>query len=346
MSGLALSSKRGQGRRERLVALLLVAVGSLGIFVPLAYLVGGSLASKETIKTQPKSVVPTEALHVTIEGRDCFVYEVEIAGVQRRMAVVEKKGGTWVYADPDDPSERYEADAAGPERRATRIALHPENFATALAKSPFGRYVLNTLVVMLFATIGTVASSVMVAYGFARFRLKGMPILFMILLSTIMLPSQITLIPTFVVFKWLGWYDTFLPLIVPAFFANAWDVFLFRQFFMSIPKELDEAATIDGCGPLRVLRHVILPQSLPVIVTVTLSTAIYAWNDFFNPLVYLQSTDKYTVAVGLQNFSALYFNQAHLQAAGALMMLLPPVIVFFFAQRYFIQGTVVSGVKG
>jgi multiple sugar transport system permease protein len=346
MSATAVASKRVLDRRERLIALLLVAVGSLGIFIPLAYLVGGSLASKETIKTQPKAVIPTEAMRVTIEGQDCFVYDIEIKGVPRRMAVVEKKGGTWVYANPDKPSERYEADAAGPERRATRTALHPENFGAALAKSPFGRYILNTLVIMLFATIGTVASSVLVAYGFARFRLKGMPILFMILLSTIMLPSQITLIPTFVVFKWLGWYDTFLPLIVPAFFANAWDVFLFRQFFMGIPKELDEAATIDGCGPLRVLGHVILPQSVPVIVTVTLSTAIYTWNDFFSPLVYLQSPDRYTVAVGLQNFSALYFNQAHLQAAGALMMLLPPVIVFFFAQRYFIQGTVVSGVKG
>lgn len=346
MIAASVSSKRALDRRERLIALVLVAIGSLGIFIPLAYLVGGSLASKETIKTMPKSVIPTEAKRVTVDGQECFVYDVEIGGVPRSMAVVDKQGGTWVYANPEDPAERYSADAVGPERRVTKIALHPENFPIALTKSPFGRYMLNTLVIMFFGTIGTVASSAMVAYGFARFRFKGRLAFFMILMSTIMLPSQITLIPTFVVFKWLGWYDTFLPLIVPAFFANAWDVFLFRQFFMGIPRELDEAATMDGCGPLRILRHVILPQSVPVIVTVTISTMIYIWNDFFSPLIYLQSQEKYTVAVGLQNFSALYFNQAHLQSAGALMMLLPPVIVFFFAQRYFIQGTVVSGVKG
>jgi multiple sugar transport system permease protein len=346
MIAASVSSKRALDRRERLIALVLVAIGSLGIFIPLAYLVGGSLASKETIKTMPKSVIPTEAKRVTVDGQECFVYDVEIGGVPRRMAVVDKQGGTWVYANPEDPAERYSADAVGPERRVTKVALHPENFPIALTKSPFGRYMLNTLVIMFFGTIGTVASSAMVAYGFARFRFRGRLAFFMILMSTIMLPSQITLIPTFVVFKWLGWYDTFLPLIVPAFFANAWDVFLFRQFFMGIPRELDEAATMDGCGPLRILRHVILPQSVPVIVTVTISTMIYIWNDFFSPLIYLQSQEKYTVAVGLQNFSALYFNQAHLQSAGALMMLLPPVIVFFFAQRYFIQGTVVSGVKG
>jgi multiple sugar transport system permease protein len=133
---------------------------------------------------------------------------------------------------------------------------------------------------------------------------------------------------------------------VPAFFANAWDVFLIRQFFMGIPKELDEAAKIDGCAPPRILWSVILPEAMPVVITVTLFTMIYVWNDFFNPLIYLQNPRLFTVAVGLQNFSALYFNNAHLQAAGALMMLLPPVVVFFLAQRYFIQGTVVSGVKG
>jgi multiple sugar transport system permease protein len=186
----------------------------------------------------------------------------------------------------------------------------------------------------------------MVAFGFARFKFRGSKTLFLILLATMMLPSQVVLIPTFVFFKWIGWYDTFLPLIVPAFFANAWDVFLIRQFFMGIPKELDEAAKIDGCDPLRTLWSVILPQALPVVLTVTLFTMIYVWNDFFNPLIYLQNPNLFTVAVGLQNFSALYFNNAHLQAAGALMMMLPPVLIFFLAQRYFIQGTVVSGVKG
>lgn len=344
MSGIA--SKRASERRKRILAMILIMIGSLGVFVPIAYLVSDSLSSKETIKRQPKPLLPSESYAVTIDGKSCFVYNVVVGGIGRQLAVVEKKGGTWVYANPERPAERYELDASSIDQRATRITLHPENFLLALQKAPFLRYIANTAVIMAFVTIGTVFSTVMVAFGFSRFRFKGSKALFMVLLATMMLPSQVVLIPTFVFFKWIGWYDTFLPLIVPAFFANAWDVFLIRQFFMGIPKELDEAAKIDGCAPPRILWSVILPEAMPVVITVTLFTMIYVWNDFFNPLIYLQNPNLFTVAVGLQNFSALYFNNAHLQAAGALMMLLPPVVIFFLAQRYFIQGTVVSGVKG
>lgn len=341
-----MASKRASERRGRILATVLVVLGSLTVFIPIAYLVSDSLSSKETLKQQPKPFLPSESYTVSIDGKSCFVYNVQVEGQSRQLAVVDKKGGTWVYADPADPSKRYDLDAASIEQRAKRVTLHPENFGLALQKAPFPRYMANTMLIMIFVTIGTIFSTVMVAFGFARFRFKGNKPLFMLLLATMMLPSQVVLIPTFVVFKLIGWYDTFLPLIVPAFFANAWDVFLIRQFFMGIPKELDEAAKIDGCSPPRILWSVILPQAMPVVLTVTLFTMIYVWNDFFNPLIYLQNPDLFTVAVGLQNFSALYFNNAHLQAAGALMMLLPPVIIFFLAQRYFIQGTVVSGVKG
>jgi len=344
MSSILSSSRRS--RWERRVALILVAVGSLAILVPLAYLVSGSLTSKETIKTVPQSLVPSETYRTPIDGQITFVYNMTVNGQPRQLAVVEKNGENWVYANPDNPAERYTLPAADPSARATKLAFHPENYSTALTKSPFGSYMLNTLVILAFVTLGTVLSSVLVAFAFARYRFRGMPLLFMILLSTVMLPSQVLLIPTFVFFANIGWYNTWLPLIVPAFFANAWDVFLFRQFFLAIPLELDEAAKIDGCGPLRVLWHVILPESLPVVLTVTLFTMIYVWNDYFGPLIYLKDRALFTVALGLQDFNALYFQQSHLQAAGALMMLLPPVLVFFFAQKYFIQGTVVSGVKG
>jgi multiple sugar transport system permease protein len=344
MSGIA--SKRATERRERALAMILILIGSLTVFVPIAYLVSDSLSGKETIKQQPKPLLPSESYVATIDGKSCFVYDVPVNGATRRLAVVDKKGGVWVYANPDKPSERYELDASSIEQRARKVTLHGENFGLALQKAPFLRYVSNTAVIMAAVTIGTLFSTVMVAFGFARFRFKGNKALFMILLATMMLPSQVVLIPTFVFFKWIGWYNTFLPLIVPAFFANAWDVFLIRQFFMGIPKELDEAAKIDGCAPPRILWSVILPQAMPVVLTVTLFTMIYVWNDFFNPLIYLQNPDLFTVAVGLQNFSALYFNNSHLQAAGALMMMMPPVIIFFLAQRYFIQGTVISGVKG
>jgi multiple sugar transport system permease protein len=340
------TSKRTAERRERSLALILIVLGSLTVFVPIAYLISDALSGKETLKVQPKPLLPSESYTVTIDGKPCYVYDIEIDGKIRPLAVVAKNGGVWTYADPADPTKTWDRDAEAVDKRTKTVTFHPENFGLALQKAPFGRYVANTLLIMLLVTIGTVASSVMVAFAFARYRLKGMPALFMVLLATLMLPSQVVLIPTFVVFKSIGWYNTFLPLIIPAFFANAWDVFLFRQFFMGIPRELDEAAKMDGCSPLRTLWSVILPQAAPVVLTVTLFTMIYVWNDFFNPLIYLQDPNLFTVAVGLQNFSALYFNNAHLQASGALMMMLPPVLIFFLAQRYFIQGTVVSGVKG
>jgi ABC-type sugar transport system, permease component len=343
---MSVASKKRAERRSRAIAFALVLLGSLTIFVPIAYLVGDSLSSKETIKQQPKPFLPSESYDVVIDGEERPVYDLVVNGERRQLAVVEKRGGTWVYANPDKPSERYELDASSIEQRAKRLTLHPENFGLALKKAPFLRYIANTTVIMAFVTVGTVVSTVMVAFGFARFRFKGKSKLFMLLLATMMLPSQVVLIPTFVAFKYIGWYNTFLPLIVPAFFANAWDVFLIRQFFMGIPRELDEAAIIDGCSPPRVLWSVMLPQAMPVVITVALFTVIYVWNDFFNPLIYLQDPSLFTVAVGLQNFSALYFNNAHFQAAGALMMMLPPAIIFFCAQKYFIQGTVVSGVKG
>lgn len=341
-----LVSKSAMDRRVRLVAFLLVALGSIAIFLPVAYLVSGALGSKETIKTVPSSLIPFETYRVQIEGQTNFVYNMTIDGQTRPLAVVKKMGESWLYANPSNPSETYTLPAADPSLKASRLALHPENFSTALTKSPFGSYMVNTVVIMILATLGTVVSSVLVAFGFSRYRFRGKGVLFLILLATVMLPAQVLLIPTFIVFTKLGWYNTWLPLIIPAFFANAWDVFLFRQFFLGIPTELDEAAKMDGCGPLRVLWNVILPQAVPVILTVTLFTMIYIWNDYFSALIYLKDRDLFTVALGLQDFNALYFQQAHLQSAGALLMLLPPVLVFFFAQKYFIQGTVISGVKG
>ncbi|MFN3335218.1 MAG: carbohydrate ABC transporter permease, partial [Caldilinea sp.] len=155
-----------------------------------------------------------------------------------------------------------------------------------------------------------------------------------------------TLIPVYVLFQRLGWVDTLLPLIVPTFFANAYDVFLLRQFFMTIPLEMDDAAKIDGASPLQTLWHVLVPQAMPVIVTVAIFHFLYAWNDFYEPLIFLHSRDNWTMAVGLQTFNALYSVNTHLIMAASVVMVIPPVLLFFFAQRQFIQGVVISGVKG
>jgi len=221
-----------------------------------------------------------------------------------------------------------------------------KNYPEALTFIPFGQYTLNSLKVVLFSGAGVLISCSLVAYGFARFRAPGLDILFLVLLSTIMLPPQVTLIPVYLLFDRLGWIDTLKPLIVPAFFGNAYDVFLLRQFFMTIPLEMDDAARIDGCGPLGILWRIILPLSKPAIATVTIFHFMWAWNDFFGPLIYLHHRENWTLALGLQGFRQLYSTKVNLLMAASFVAVLPCIVLFFFAQRLFIQGVVITGVKG
>ena len=184
------------------------------------------------------------------------------------------------------------------------------------------------------------------AYGFARFRFPGKNILFIVLIATIILPFQVTLLPTYVIFTKLGWNGTWLPLIIPHFFANAYNVFLLRQYFMSIPRDLDEAAMIDGASPFRILRSVILPLSGPALVAVTLFHFFFAWNDFFIPLLYLGSKPELQpLSLAIQQYNALYSTQPTLIQAAALMTMAVPVVVFFLAQRAFMRGVIVTGVE-
>lgn len=193
--------------------------------------------------------------------------------------------------------------------------------------------------------IGTVLSCILVAYGFARFRFPGRDIFFIILISTIFLPGAVTIIPTYSFWQRLGLVGTWWPLIVPHFFANAYNVFLFRQYFMTLPRELDESAMIDGAGPLHILRSIIIPQSYPVIIAVVVFHIVFAWNDYFGPLIYLSTKREYQpISVALSTFNGIYGQQPQLIQAGALMALILPMILFFVAQRFFIQGVVITGV--
>ncbi len=336
---------KSQESLNRGVSTVLLFIGMLVVMTPLAWMLVSALKSQDAVNTNPPQWIPTEQIRVNVNGQSVFLYDIKVNGVERRLALVNKEGNLGTFVNPDDPAEGYQLPVSSGVR-ATRIYLHWENFKTAMTKVPFARYLLNTMIIVVLGTLGTLVSCVLVAYGFARFRAKGLSILFLILLSTVMLPPQVTLIPTFVLFRKIGWYDTLYPLIVPAFFANAWDVFLLRQFFMTLPTELDDAARIDGAGPLQILWHVILPQSFPVIATVTIFSVLYAWNDFYAPLIYLQSESNWTIALGLQSFNAIYTKQSHLLMAASALMLIPPVLLFFFAQRLFIQGVVVSGIKG
>lgn len=220
------------------------------------------------------------------------------------------------------------------------------NYGTALTLMPFGKYAFNTIKVTFLALVGGLLSSSLVAFAFARLKAPGKDALFLLVLSTFMLPGLVTMIPLFIIFKTLGWYDTLLPLIVPAWFGNAFYIFLMRQFFMQIPVELEEAAKIDGCGTLRVFWQIIMPLSKPVLVTVAVFSFVAHWNDFMNPLIYLNSVDNRTLALGLATFTDVWGVDIVSLMAASTAVLLPVLIIFFLAQRYFVQGVVMSGIKG
>jgi len=225
------------------------------------------------------------------------------------------------------------------------LDLHFENFGEAWELINFPRLFFNTLTIAVVGLIGTLLSCICVAYAFARFPIPGKNVMFLILIGTIILPSQVTLIPTYAFFATIGWTGTWLPLIVPHFFANAYNVFLLRQFFMTLPRELDEAAMIDGAGPFRVLLSVIIPQAWPAIISVGLFHFIFAWNDYFGPLIYLQGKPALVpISVGVQVFNFQYGPRPELIQATSLMAMVLPLLIFVFAQKVFMRGVVITGV--
>ena len=204
----------------------------------------------------------------------------------------------------------------------------------------------NTVFIAVVNTVGVVLTSSLAAYAFGRMRFAGRDRLFIVLLSTMMLPGIVTMIPSYVVFAKIGWVDTFLPLTVPAFFGGgAFNIFLLRQFFGSIPRELDEAAVLDGAGHWTIFRHVILPLSGPALATVGVFTFVGAWRDFMGPLLYLNDSAKQTLEVGLSTYNALRAEKFHLMMAASLMVMLPLILLFLVGQRYFVKGIVMTGLK-
>ena len=226
-----------------------------------------------------------------------------------------------------------------------------QNYVDVFTIAPFARYLWNTVVVTAFAMLGQILSAAAVAYGFSRFRFPGRNFLFFVVISTMMLPWQVTIVPTFLLFRYLQWLNTFLPLIVPSFFGGgAFYIFLLRQFFMTIPRDLDEAAKIDGASSVRIFWNLILPLSKPVLATVAIFSFIQHWNEFIAPLIFLNSPDKFTVSIGLRYFvsSAFESNEPRdaILMAASLIVALPALILFFSAQKYFVHGIVTTGLKG
>lgn len=283
------------------------------------------------------------------EGEELDLYVVPMPdGSTRELALFEPGRQSSVFIDPADVE-------AGPIAwdGSWRALQRPwtfdprwENFGEAWTIIDFPRLLFNTVMLAIIGTLGTLLSCISVAYGFSRFRFRGRNVLFLVVLSTIFLPAAVTLIPTYTIFVQLGWVGTWLPLLVPAFFANAYDVFLLRQYFMTLPRELDDAAKIDGAGPMRILTSIIIPQSWAVIVAIAVFHIVYTWNLYFEPLLYLSAKpDLQPIATGLAQFNSIYSEQVELVQAATLMTIVIPMVVFFAAQRFFMRGIVITGVE-
>jgi multiple sugar transport system permease protein len=221
-----------------------------------------------------------------------------------------------------------------------------QNYPEAVTTIPFLLYFKNTLFILIPTVIGTVVTATLAAYGFARLRWRGRDLVFNILLTTLMLPYAITLIPTFLLWARLGLINTTWPLVLPRWFGGGiFYIFLLRQFFRTIPRELDEAALLDGANRLQVLWHIIVPVSRPALVTVAIFAALSTWNDFLGPLMYLNDSNKFTLALGLAEFTGLYNSQWHLLMAASAVVIVPVMLLFFFAQKHFIEGITLTGTK-
>ncbi|KIY21704.1 MULTISPECIES: carbohydrate ABC transporter permease [Mesobacillus] len=225
--------------------------------------------------------------------------------------------------------------------------FHFNNYIEAWQTAPFTRWALNTLFLASVGTIGSVLVNSLVAYGFAKIHFKGRNPLFILVLSTMLIPGFVTMVPQYILFSKLGWVNTYLPLLVPAFLGSAFFIFLLRQFMLGIPNELMEAAVLDGAGHLQIWWHIMLPLTKPALITVAIFSFNGAWNDLLGPLLYINDESMYTLQIGLQTFKGTVQTQWHYLMAMSVTVLLPVIFLFFFFQKYFIEGSnLSSGTKG
>ena len=353
MTGKTPTSRKPLTRKiqNRIIAILVTSL-TLSILIvfliPMVYGIVTALKTTRQFSAVGSPWWPATESKYEYQGKSYDVYKVPIDGDIKEMALVIKGRGQSQFIDPDNPEASLIV-WDGEWRQLEHIwEFDPQwgNFSEAWNTINFPRLLGNTLMYASIATFGAVLSASLVAYGFARFRIPKKNILFMLMLSTVILPGAVTLIPMYFVFLKIGWVGTWLPMIVPAFFSWGTNVFLIRQFIMSIPRGIDEAAMVDGASPFRIFFSIIIPQSIPALTAVALFHFFYAWNDFLYPLIYLAGhPEKFPVTIGLTAFNNLYTGQFNLIQAAALTTVVIPVIIFFFAQRFFMQGIVITGIE-
>ena len=334
-------------------------INFVGLFflVPFLWMLITAFKSNQDVFHTPPRWLPYDNLLVEVNGEQYPLYNVQTSNGVKQLAAIKIVEGVGTFIDPNNPSREVQYEIQQGEMKIAEPIMHVsfrwQNFPDAMNRASrpsidasFWVYFKNSLIIAFFTIIGTLLSNAPVAYAFARLRFPGRDVLFVIVLATMMLPYQVTMIPLYLFFNnFLHWGDTFLPIIVPAFFANAYDVFLLRQFFRTIPEEMCDAARVDGASEWQIFTQLVLPLSVPVLATVTVFTFLWAWNDFTGPLLFLTSPRHFTMALGLQDFQSqrtLIWNQL---MAAATVFTIPIVIAFFFAQKTFIQGIKLTGSK-
>ncbi len=327
-----------------LVTLVLVTI----FLLPFFNMVFTSLKTTDQMMQGGAPPWPAKPGVALIDGKEVEVFGVPMPdGTTRDLAIVKKGRQQSSFVDPADPATVIEWEGSWRTlERAWEFAPTWSNFPDAWTKIDFPILFRNTLSIALIGVIGAVVSATLVGYGFARFRFPGRDLLFTMLVATIFLPAAVTIVPTYAFFVGIGWVGSWLPLTVPHSFSNAYNVFLMRQYMMTIPREIDEAAQIDGANPFQILLQILLPQCKSVMLAVALFHLVFAWNDYFGPLLYLSTNfDLQPIAVALPRFNNIYGSNPPLIQAAALMAMILPVLLFFMAQKVFIQGVVVTGVE-
>jgi len=340
-------SRRRISARRRILVTLALATLTFLFFAPLFNLAATSLKDPDQVYAAGAPLYPARPKQVEVDGKDRPVVRVpQDDGSFKEMVLVKPGRQESILADPADVSQRMTWQGSWRTlENAWEFSATLNNYGEVWELLNYPRLLLNTLIIAVVGTIGTVVSCVLVAYGFSRLKFPGRGKLFQVMVATIFIPGTVTLIPTYILFLNLGWVNTWLPLLVPTFLANAFDVFLIRQYMMTIPREHDEAAQIEGAGPWQILRDVIIPQSRPVIIAVTIFHFVYSWNDYFGPLIYLSTKPELqTLGIGLSRFSSQYSARVGYPEAATLMTIAIPVILFIIFQRYFVRGVVVTGV--
>jgi multiple sugar transport system permease protein len=342
------------GLKKVLSHALIITVGSF-FFVPFVWMLVTSFKADQDVFRNPPTWLPHDNVYFDHNGEDLKMYAVtdENGENPRDLALVSIDSGKGTFINPVNPDEVIVSRMKFAEE-ILKIGIRWQNYPDALNRSTrpgldvtFWTYFKNSLIVAGLTIVGTVLSNAPVAYGFSKIKWPGRNVVFILVLATMMLPFQVTMIPLYQFFNdVLHWGDSFLPLIVPAFFANAYDVFLFRQYFRTIPDEISDAARVDGANDWQIFTKLILPLSKPIIATVSVFTFLYAWNDFQGPLLYLVSPKNFTLALGLQDFQGQHSVIWNQLMAASVVFTVPIIIAFFFAQRTFIQGIKLTGSKG